>query len=1081
MTHLVQRPRLSGAVLRRFGVFIIGFLIMSGPAFTALGQTDIARGKTATASSVEGGLVAANAVDGNTGTRWGSGFLDNQWLKVDLGAVYSITRVNIKWEAASAKTYRIEVSNDTVTWTQISRQVNMPLGARTDSLLGLSGSGRYIRMFGEVRNLTAYGFSIFDFIVFGTAGPSYTLSTSVTGSGTVTLNPTGGSYSPGTVVTCTANPQTGWVFSNWTGDLTGTTNPQTITMSANKSITAVFTQTSNIITASAGTGGTISPSGTVSVLYGASQTFTITPNTGYQIASVLVDGGSVGAVTTYTFTNVTAAHTISATFALRTFTITASAGTGGSISPTGAVSVLYGANQTFTITPNTGYQIASVLVDGASVGAVISYTFTNVTTVHTISASFSATMYSLATSVTGSGSIGLTPSGGSYSSGTVVTCTATPQTGWKFTSWEGDLTSATNPQTITMTSNKSITAVFDRILFVITTTAGPGGTVLPSSTVAVAYGDDATLNFVPNTGYQVSSVVVDGVNVSAEGFYTFRNVTASHNVSVSFSQIVSTITASAGIGGTISPSGSVSVPYGSNQTFAISPNTGYQIASVLVDGVSAGAVTSYTFTNVTSAHTISATFSPITFTITTSAGTGGSISPSGSVSVPYGGSQTFTITPNTGYLIAAVLVDGSSVGPAATYTFTNVTAAHTIDASFNRIIYDIVSSNGTGGTILPTGHTPVFYGDNQTFTITPNTGYHIASVLVDGASAGTVTTYTFTNVTAAHTISATFAVQTFTITATAQTGGTITPSGTVTVPYGGSQVFAIAANTGYQISDVLVDGASTGAVTSFTFANVSAPHTIDVRVAAIMYQLTIQSGGNGTTTPSGPVSVQHGMATTISATPDAGYVFSSWSVTTGNAAIVNANAPTTQVTLSSGDATVTAAFVLGNPGVPSSRQVSISGTLADATGNPVGASAPAVVDATVRLFSAATGGTELYKETFWASQQKGVTVDKGMFVVRLGSGVSSYDLKTVASSNPDLFVEITIEGATPDVLLPRTPLTASAYSLTSTGSALTGAPVLHGSGNPNNAGLNAAVGTYFIDDSAQSTWLRVNTGWKRID
>ena len=129
------------------------------------------------------------------------------------------------------------------------------------------------------------------------------------------------------------------------------------------------------ITASAGTGGSISPSGAVSVSSGASKTFTITPNSGYRVAGVLVDGTSVGAVTTYTFSNVTANHTIAATFAANTNTITASAGTGGSISPSGAVSVSYGTSKTFTITPNSGYRVAGVLVDGTSVGAVTTYTF----------------------------------------------------------------------------------------------------------------------------------------------------------------------------------------------------------------------------------------------------------------------------------------------------------------------------------------------------------------------------------------------------------------------------------------------------------------------------------------------------------------------------------------------------------------------------------------------------------------------------------------------------------------------------------------------------------------------------------
>ena len=148
--------------------------------------------------------------------------------------------------------------------------------------------------------------------------------------------------------------------------------------------------TSYTITASAGTGGTITPSGAVLVSQGANQTFNIAPNTGYAISQVTVDSVNQGAISTYTFTNVQANHTISATFVtVPTYTITASAGTGGAITPSGAVVVNQGSNKTFTVAANTGYQIADVQVDTVSQGAISTYTFTNVQANHTISATFS--------------------------------------------------------------------------------------------------------------------------------------------------------------------------------------------------------------------------------------------------------------------------------------------------------------------------------------------------------------------------------------------------------------------------------------------------------------------------------------------------------------------------------------------------------------------------------------------------------------------------------------------------------------------------------------------------------------------
>jgi hypothetical protein len=131
---------------------------------------------------------------------------------------------------------------------------------------------------------------------------------------------------------------------------------------------------------------------------GESQTFTITPSSGYQVSAVTVDGTNKGALTTYTFTDVTANHTISATFTTATtqYTITASAGPNGTISPSGSVVVNSGASQTFTITPNSGYAISAVTVDGTNKGVLTTYTFTNVTANHTISATFSGAYGNLA-------------------------------------------------------------------------------------------------------------------------------------------------------------------------------------------------------------------------------------------------------------------------------------------------------------------------------------------------------------------------------------------------------------------------------------------------------------------------------------------------------------------------------------------------------------------------------------------------------------------------------------------------------------------------------------------------------------
>ncbi|MFA4825480.1 MAG: type IV pilin [Methanoregula sp.] len=155
---------------------------------------------------------------------------------------------------------------------------------------------------------------------------------------------------------------------------------------------ATVTTTPPIIThtivASAGAGGSISPSGSVIASDGSDQSFTITPSPGYHIADVFVDSVSQGTLSNYFFTNVEADHTISASFAINTYTITASAGANGTITPAGVMTVTYGAMPAYTITPDTSYHVEDVLVNGTSVGAVTKYLFPPVTTNKTISAMF---------------------------------------------------------------------------------------------------------------------------------------------------------------------------------------------------------------------------------------------------------------------------------------------------------------------------------------------------------------------------------------------------------------------------------------------------------------------------------------------------------------------------------------------------------------------------------------------------------------------------------------------------------------------------------------------------------------------
>jgi hypothetical protein len=161
-----------------------------------------------------------------------------------------------------------------------------------------------------------------------------------------------------------------------------------------------------------------------------------------------------------------------------------------------------------------------------------------------------------------------------------------------------------------------------------------------------------------------------------------------------------TITASAGAGGTISPSGNVVVTQGASPSFTITPDDCYGIADVVVDGVSQGPLASYTFPNVQGGHTISATFARDTYTITASTDGNGVISPAGATTVDCGTDASFTITPNSGYYLTSLVVDGSSVTPAPGYTFPNVRQGHTIEAGFS-LDQNLVTAVSSPATLSP--------------------------------------------------------------------------------------------------------------------------------------------------------------------------------------------------------------------------------------------------------------------------------------------------------------------------------------------------------------------------------------------
>ncbi len=174
-----RRPALLTMIIAATVMLLAGFLITTvRPARAA--SVLLSQGKPATASSVESaGTVAANAVDGNLGTRWSSQFSDPQWLQVDLGATATIDQITLNWETAYATAFQIQTSANATTWTSI---YSTTTGTGGNQTLTVSGSGRYVRMYGTTRAI-GYGYSLWEFGVYGTIGTTPTATPTVTPTG----------------------------------------------------------------------------------------------------------------------------------------------------------------------------------------------------------------------------------------------------------------------------------------------------------------------------------------------------------------------------------------------------------------------------------------------------------------------------------------------------------------------------------------------------------------------------------------------------------------------------------------------------------------------------------------------------------------------------------------------------------------------------------------------------------------------------------------------------------------------------------------------------------------------------------
>ena len=545
-------------------------------------------------------------------------------------------------------------------------------------------------------------------------------------------------------------------FDSWSDAGAQTHN---ITMDSDKSVTAYCSVPGPFtITATAGANGNIAPSGAVVVNCGADRTFNITADACYEIEDVVVDGSPVGAVASYTFTNVTANHTISATFSVITYTLTVNVtpSGGGNVTVNGTTPSSYPNSTTWVCGDNV--TLNAVVASGYSFdhwGGALSgnATPTNITmdSNKDVTAYFThvGIHYNLTVNVTpgGSGDIevngaapGSYPHSYTFNESELVDLTAVPAGGYCFVSWSKDLSGSVNPTDITMTSDKNVTAHFTPI-YNLTVTSGGCCPIDVSGAVngTIAAGENQTFTGIVEGGNVTvsaddSAVCCEFDSWSDAGAQTHTITMDSDKSVTAYCSVPSynlTVNVTPGGGGNVTVNGTTPSGYPNVTTWVCGEE-------VTVNAVAAGGYEFVSWSGDLSGNTtpvnitmngdksVTAHFSAITYNLTVTSNGCCPIDVSGAASgtVSAGGSETFTgigeggnVTVSADDSAVCCEFDSWSDTGAQTHAIT-MDSDKSVTAYCSVPSYDLTIdvTPGGGGNVTVNGTTPSGYPNTTTWT-----------------------------------------------------------------------------------------------------------------------------------------------------------------------------------------------------------------------------------------------------------------------------------------------------------------------------------------------------------------------------
>lgn len=487
---------------------------------------------------------------------------------------------------------------------------------------------------------------------------------------------------------------------------------------------------------------------------------------------------------------------------------------------------------------------------------------------------------------------GTTTGDGSFAPGSNATVTATPAVGYKFLNWtdDGVIVSSNLSYTLAMDVNHSLVANFalDVPQRNITTASAPlaGGTTTGDGLYDEA--SNVTVTATPNAGYTFTNWTEGAAIVSSSASYTFA-ASIDRDLVANFTALPTyTVSTSAAplIGGTTTGDGSF--VSGSNATLTATPNAGYFFVNWTVNGNQVSTNASYTFA-VTANKTLVANFSVIGATLRTistssSPVAGGTLSGAGVYAD--GSSVTVEATPAPGYEFSKWKIGGTTVSTVPIYTFT-VSANVTLTASFVRVYYITADVFPVAGGTTEMDSLSYKLNENARADAFPNAGYEFVGWMENGVLVSTDNPYNF-NVTSDRTIVANFALiggVTINTSSAPVAGGDTFGAGSYLI--GDSVTVSAIENPGYAFVNWKQGATIVSTNPDYTFTASVSRTLVANFVPVVQYTIAANAAPALGGSVLGAGIYNSGSNVTLTATPNAGYIFTNW---TNGATVLSSNA-----------------------------------------------------------------------------------------------------------------------------------------------------------------------------------------------